>query len=202
MKTPKRIFRIILLAAALAAVAAAAVTQIVWLSRPVRFYSKFLLHYTTVSDENREIAEQIYSAHSEELTRVSVAEASRSRAVIRFMFETELPIDDAARDDILSMLRYKMESTLSDGWRSGPRAVILHWEAFFCSEDGTDEIWTSELSYEGGNRSDGSFSRWEARPEYARQLTARDVRKLLRYAWCSEGISDSEIAEINSRSIF
>ena len=197
MKKPRHIFRKILLVAAAAIFVAVTVRQIIWLTSPTRFYSKFL--YTSVSGEDREIAEDIYSGHSSELLRVSVAENSRSRAVIRFVFETEQPIEEAARDDILSALWSMMDSTLKDGWRSGPQAVILHWEVFFCSEKGVDELWTSALSYEGSKRSEGQFSQWSERPEYARQLTVGNVRKLLRYTWCSEGISDSEIAEIKTR---
>lgn len=197
MKTPKHIFRKILLVATATVFVTVMVKQIIWLTSPTRFYSRFL--YTSVSKENREIAKEIYSGHSSILLRVSVAENSRSRAVIRFVFETEQPIDDTARNDILSILWSMMNSTLNDGWRSGPRAVIIHWEVFFCSEKGTDELWTSTLSYEGSKRSEGRFSQWSEQPEYARHLTLGNVRKLLRYTWCSEGISDSEIAEIKLR---
>lgn len=194
MKKPRHLVRNILLAAAAIILVAAAVRQIVWATSSVRFYSKFL--YTSVADENRKVARELYEAHADELVRVSVAEQSRSRAVIRFVFESERPIEEETRDDVLSRLRAMMDSTLTDGRRSGPSAVILHWEVLFCSGEGTDEVWTAALSREGGDRSEGTFSQWQEHPEYARQLSAGDVRKLLKYTWCSEGISQGEIEEI------
>ena len=185
MKKPKHLVRKLLLAAAAVLLVTVAVKQILWLSGSVRAYSKFL--YSSVPDEDRAFAEELYEAHADELVRVSVAENARSRAVIRFVFETDQPIGEATRDDILSRLRTMMESTLHDGWRSGPRAVLIQWEVFFCSGKETNELWTSTLSYEGGKRSEGRFSQWEEQPEYAGQLTVGNVRKLLRTTWCSAG---------------
>ena len=140
--------------------------------RRITYYYEFPHRYVRAA--HRELTREIYNKHTKDIAQVMVAEDSRSRKCIRFVFVSDKKISADVQDEILGEIFCFMESDRL------PPLFPLCWEIFFCENGQPYSAYISRYGDDSYIQDDESFTDWYQVPEVEKVLSFTSLKKMLK----------------------
>jgi len=137
--------------------------------RTITFHYTF--PYWEVSPEHKQLTLEIYNDYIDYISKVHVAEDSRSYAAMRFVFISEHKLDDDIQQGILDRI-YAYLQLKPDVPRS--------WEVFFCENEKPYSAYVSCCEYDSWYDPDEPYSDWNAVPDVETILPYGSLMRMLK----------------------